>query len=156
MKKLAIRRTRENGSKGNYSQDLHWCKIVFKTLETGETIKRGCGNRGLVRFEAGRKCFYCGNYVYYPNLKLETLWFHFKLGREYWRAINIDGRDFVNGIPVSGRAEPLPRYLLADLLEVRPPRWFPFYLLYEEEEFTRYLEALPDYPGFNRPLEARG
>lgn len=156
MKKLTIRRTCENGSKGSYSQGLRWCKIVVMTLETGETIKRGCGNRGLVGFEAGRKCFYCGNYVYHPNLKLETLWFHFKLAREYWRAVDIDGRDFVNGIPVPGRAEPLPHYLLADLVEVQPPRWFPFYLLYEEEEFIRYLEALPDYPRFNRTLKTRG
>lgn len=114
------------------------CRIVNLRLETGETLKRGCGLSGLEEVETGWRCFYCGNHIYRSGLRLEALWSHFKIGREYWRPVHVEGRDFVNGIPVTG--EDLPRRLLADLKEIRPPRWFAYYLIYDEQEFTRYLQ----------------
>lgn len=114
------------------------CRIVNLRLETGEMLKRGCGLCGLEAVETGWHCFYCGNHIYRSGLPLDALWSHFKTGREYWRAIHVGGRDFINGVPMTG--EDLPRRLLADLKEIRPPRWFAYYLIYDEQEFMRYMQ----------------
>jgi len=45
------------------------------------------------------------------------MWFHFRWAREFWRIHNEQGLDFVNGIPVTGRAETLPASCLPDDLE---------------------------------------
>lgn len=137
---LRIKKPRKPEAEARPPRVFRPCEIEFTVLESGETVKRGCGSRGLVRFEAGWRCFYCGNYIYHPRLQLAVLWRHFKTAREFWRATHINGQNYINGIPVSGNVESLPAYLLADLLEVEPPEWFGFYLLYEEAEFARYLE----------------
>ncbi|MFQ5451792.1 MAG: hypothetical protein ACE5E9_14295 [Nitrospinaceae bacterium] len=125
------------------SHSLRWlpCTIRFITLDTGETVKRGCGSSGLIPSDVGWRCFYCGNYVYRPDASLQSLWFHFKTGREFWRVMNRNDRNFVNGVAVSGAPDPLPRFLLADLVEARPPRWFYYYMVLDENQFQRYLEA---------------
>ncbi len=119
------------------------CRVHIVTLASGETLKRGCGRRGLVEFGAGWRCFYCGNYLYKENPPLRALWFHFRLARDYWRVKNFQGRDFVNGIPVTGAGEPLPHSLLKDLAEPEPPEWFEPYLSFNEEEFQTYIGKLP-------------
>jgi len=144
MKKLVVTRRRESCASVSNGARLRRCRTTCVTLESGETLKRGCGGRGLVAFEAGWKCLYCGNYIYHPRLSVETLWFHYKLTREYWRVTHREGRDYINGMPVDGRAETLPRFLVADLREVRPPRWFRFYVVYDEEEFAGYLANLKE------------
>lgn len=125
------------------------CRIQYITLETGEKIKRGCGQNGLLQTDVGWRCFYCGNYVYRSESSLEALWFHFKTAREYWRVTSRGGREFVNGIPVSGSPDPLPHRLLADLEETRPPKWFPYYMVYDEDQFLHYLNR-QDAAGQNR------
>lgn len=119
------------------------CRVHIVTLASGETLKRGCGRRGLMEFGAGWRCFYCGNYLYKTGPTLRSLWFHFRLARDYWRIKNFQGHDFVNGIPVTGAAEPLPHTLLKDLVEPDPPEWFEHYLSANEEEFKKYLGNLP-------------
>jgi len=110
-------------------------------LETGESLRRGCGRFGLVANEVGWRCFYCGNYVYQAGPDLDSLWFHFKFAREYWLATHRAGINYVNGIPVDGVADPLPRRLRAYLSETRPPKWFVHYLAGDEDQFRRYLET---------------
>ena len=116
------------------------CKVRIIPLENGETVKRGCGRTGMMPSEVGWSCFYCGNYVYRPAPTLSALWFHFKVGREYWRAMSQGGRNFINGVPVSGFADSLPRRLWADLKEARPPKWFKYYIVFDEDQFQKYLE----------------
>ena len=116
------------------------CEVRIIPLENGETVKRGCGRTGMIPSEVGWSCFYCGNYVYRPDPPISALWFHFKVGREYWRAMSQGGRNFINGVPVSGVPDSLPRRLWADLAEARPPKWFRYYILFDEEQFQKYLE----------------
>lgn len=144
MKKLVITRHLENDSRKALHTGFRRCKTAFVVLESGEILKRGCGGLGVVRFEAGWKCLYCGNYSYGCSLTLETLWTHFKIAREYWRAMTLNGREYINGMPVAGYAESLPRFLLADLLELQPPYWFRFYVSYGEGEFADYLITLKE------------
>ena len=117
------------------------CEVRIIPLENGETVKRGCGRTGMIPSEVGWSCFYCGNYVYRPDPPISALWFHFKVGREYWRAMSQGGRNFINGVPVSGTPDSLPRRLWADLAEARPPKWFRYYILFDEEQFQKYLEG---------------
>ncbi|MFQ5674206.1 MAG: hypothetical protein ACE5G9_14085 [Nitrospinales bacterium] len=144
MKKLLVTRRRGKSSRTAGWAGLRQCKTTFVTLDSGETLKRGCGGRGLVAFEAGWRCLYCGNYIYHARLSVDTLWFHYKLTREYWRATHRGGQEYINGIPVDGCAETLPRFLAADLREVRPPRWFRFYIVCDAEEFACYLANLKE------------
>ena len=113
--------------------------MVVLTLVNGETIKRGCGREGMAEYDAFLRCLYCGNYLYRKTSSLESLWFHFRWAREFWRIHNTRGRDFVNGIPVTGKAESLPSVCLADLAESQPPRWFPHFLRHSDQEFRDYL-----------------
>ncbi|MDH3257182.1 MAG: hypothetical protein OEM27_06160 [Nitrospinota bacterium] len=135
MKKLKLVRTREKKA----AQRLFRCPVVVITLASGEVIKRGCGRSGMSEFGACLRCLYCGNYLYKKAPSLESLWFHFRWAREFWRIHNTQGRDFVNGIPVRGTAETLPTACLADLAESRPPRWFPHFLKYSDQEFRDYM-----------------
>ena len=95
-----------------------------------------------MEFGAGWRCFYCGNYLYKAGLPLQSLWFHFRMGREYWRIKNAQGLDFINGIPVTGEGDSLPHVLLKDLGELEPPEWFERYLASTEEEFQKYIGSL--------------
>lgn len=137
MKRIRIRQGK-NGAGSDDRERLAQCPVINQRLETGEMIKRGCGLRGLEARETGWRCFYCGNFIFHGGLDLSELWLHFKVGREYWRMIYIDGMDYINGIPFVGRD--LPGRLLADLREVKPPRWFAYYLIYDEQDFKRYVE----------------
>ena len=111
------------------SGKLQLCQTMFHLLETGEKIKRGCGRRGLMPTEVGWQCFYCGNYIYRTGSNLLQLWFHFRLAREYWRARSRGDQEYINGVPVAGRADSLPSCLLGDLDNLHPPRWFPYFIL---------------------------
>ena len=119
---------------------LSECEVRIIFLENGETVKRGCGRNGLIPTDVGWHCFYCGNYIYQSDPSLAALWFHFKIAREYWRAMSREDQNFINGVPVSGFADFLPRRLLADLAETNPPKWFRYYLTFDEEQFQKYLE----------------
>jgi hypothetical protein len=115
------------------------CPVTVVTLASGENIKRGCGRPGMVEFGACLRCLYCGNYLYKKSSSLESMWFHFRWAREFWRIHNTHGRDFVNGVPVMGNAETLPSSFLPDLAESKPPRWFSYFLKYSAQEFQEYL-----------------
>jgi hypothetical protein len=117
------------------------CEVRVILLENGETVKRGCGQAGLMPGAVGWSCFYCGNYVFRLAPSLYALWFHFKMGREYWRAMSRGGDNFINGVPVSGLPDSLPRRLWGDLSETRPPKWFKYYVAFDEAQFQKYLEA---------------
>jgi hypothetical protein len=93
-----------------------------------------------VPFEAGWKCFYCGNYQYAATPSLDELWFHFRMGREYWRVHSSAGREYVNGVPVPGRGDALPAGWVRDLADPRPPEWFRFYVQCDENQFNQYLQ----------------
>jgi len=116
------------------------CQVRTISLESGETVKRGCGQTGLMPTDIGWHCFYCGNYIYQTNSTLDALWFHFKIAREYWRAMRREDKNFINGVPVSGFPDFLPRRLLADLVETHPPKWFRYYLKFDDEQFQKYLD----------------
>lgn len=118
-----------------------FCEVRVLSLENGDTVKRGCGQYGLMPNEAGWSCFYCGNYIFRTAPSLYSLWFHFKVGREYWRAMSLGGENFINGVPVSGLPDSLPRRLWGDLTETRPPKWFKYFIAYDEEQFQKYLEC---------------
>ena len=120
---------------------LRLCVVKIKQLETGEQIRRGCGFRGMVDCGVGWHCLYCGNIVYLPESSLGSLWFHFKTGREYWTATHQYAQDYVNGIPVDSPVDIIPRSLLADLDEPLPPDWFFCYVVYDEDQFMKYLET---------------
>ncbi len=121
---------------------LRRCPILFHSTESGEKIKRGCGHMGMRSGHGAWRCFYCGHYIYRNEQNLSALWFHFKLGREFWRGITLGGRDYVNGVPVVGQAEDLPASLLGDLKEVRPPKWFAAYMVLDDQRFKQYVETL--------------
>lgn len=135
MKKLKLVRT----SKKEAAPVLVCCPVVVITLASGEHIKRGCGRSGMVEFGACLRCLYCGNYLYKKSSSLESMWFHFRWAREFWRIHNTHGRDFVNGVPVMGKAETLPSSCLLDLAESKPPRWFPYFLKYSDQDFQEYM-----------------
>ncbi len=135
MKKLKLVRISEKKA----SPRLMRCPLVIITLANGEVIKRGCGRSGMSEFDAFLRCLYCGNYLYQKSPSLESMWFHFRWAREFWRIHNTHGRDFVNGMPVMGKAETLPASCLLDLAESKPPRWFPYFLKYSEQEFQEYM-----------------
>lgn len=131
MKRLKLVKT--SGKKT--AQRLFRCPVVVVTLANGEVVKRGCGRSGMSEFGACLRCLYCGNYLYQKFPSLESMWFHFRWAREFWRIHNTHGRDFVNGVPVTGKAETLPSSCLSDLTESKPPRWFPYFLKYSDQEF---------------------
>jgi hypothetical protein len=135
MKKLKLVRISEKRA----TLRLIRCPVVVITLASGEVLKRGCGRSGMSEFDACLRCLYCGNYLYKKSSSLESMWFHFRWAREFWRTHNTQGRDFVNGIPVTGKAETLPSSCLPDLAESRPPRWFPYFLKYSDREFREYM-----------------
>ncbi len=135
MKKLKLVKT--SGKKA--TQRLFRCPVVVLTLANGEVVKRGCGRAGMSEFDACLRCLYCGNYLYKKAPSLESMWFHFRWAREFWRIHNNHGRDFVNGIPVMGKAETLPSSCLPDLAESKPPWWFPYFLKYSDQEFREYM-----------------
>ncbi|HKI48438.1 MAG TPA: hypothetical protein VKA69_03865 [Desulfobacteria bacterium] len=135
MKKLKLVKTA--GRKA--TQRLFQCPVVVITLANGEVIKRGCGRSGMSEFGACLRCLYCGNYLYKKSASLESMWFHFRWAREFRKIHNTQGRDFVNGVPVMGKAEALPSACLSDLAESTPPRWFPYFLKYSDQEFREYM-----------------
>ncbi len=135
MKKL---RLVKNKLKKN-TPKLFRCPVVIITLVNSEVMKRGCGRFGMSEFDAGWRCLYCGNYMYKQAPSLESMWFHFRWAREFWKVHSGQAYDFVNGIPVTGRAESLPSSCLSDLAEFRPPRWFPYFLKYSDREFQEYM-----------------
>ena len=137
MRRIMIKQSRASQER---ETTLAQCPVVMLRLDNGETIKRGCGLYGLETVDIGWRCVYCGNFIYGSDLRIQELWLHFKTGREYWRPLHVNGRDFVNGIPVSGYIDDLPGRLLSDLKEIRPPRWFAYYLISSEQEFNQYLE----------------
>lgn len=135
MKKLKLVKTSERQG----TKPLFLCPVVTITLANGEVLKRGCGRSGMSEFDACLRCMYCGNYLYEKAPSLESLWFHFRWAREFWRIHNTHGRDFVNGVPIAGKAETLPSSCLQDLAEFKPPRWFPYFLKYNDQEFQEYM-----------------
>ena len=135
MRKLKLVKT----GKKKMAQQLFLCPVVTLTLANGEVLKRGCGRSGMSEFGACFRCLYCGNYLYKKTPSLESMWFHFRWAREFWRAHNNHGRDFVNGVPVAGKAETLPSPCLPDLAEPKPPRWFPYFLKYSDQEFREHM-----------------
>jgi hypothetical protein len=135
MKKLKLVRIKEKKA----APGLMRCPVAVITLANGENIKRGCGRSGMAEFGACLRCLYCGNYLYKKSSSLESMWFHFRWAREFWRIHNTHGRDFVNGVPVTGKAETLPSSCLSDLGESKPPRWFPYFLKYSDQEFREYM-----------------
>ncbi len=138
VKQLRIIKTRVKPT----SRRLFQCPVVVITLANGEVLKRGCGRSGMSEFGACLRCLYCGNYLYKKSSSLESMWFHFRWAREFWKSHNTHGRDFVNGVPVSGKPETLPSACISDLAESRPPRWFPYYLKYSDREFRDYMLEL--------------
>lgn len=118
---------------------LFRCPVVVISLANGEVVKRGCGRSGMSEFDAFLRCLYCGNYLYKKAASLESMWFHFRWAREFWKVHSNQGRDFVNGVPVTGKAETLPPSCLPDLAESRPPQWFPHFLTSNDQEFREYM-----------------
>jgi len=94
----------------------------------------------MVADEAGGRCLYCGNFYYKKKISLESLWFHFKIAREYWSARRGLDQEYINGFPVNGKADSLPGKLKADLDESRPPDWFWHFMKSDEEQFKKYLQ----------------
>ncbi|PIQ95975.1 MAG: hypothetical protein COV67_12005 [Nitrospinae bacterium CG11_big_fil_rev_8_21_14_0_20_56_8] len=138
---MVVRRYGPNCKGSAEKTRLRQCPVRYRRIESGEVLKHGCGLWGLAPHGIGWRCLYCGNYEYEEKSTLDSLWFHFKVGREYWRPAFFGGREFVNGVPVSPPADSLPGSLARDLQENRPPRWFPLYICCEEEQFQRYLEG---------------
>lgn len=137
MKKIQITRSAQNACE---RKGFKICLPVSYELETGEILRRGCGRRGLRETDVGWHCLYCGNYLYRPDPSLKALWFHFKLGREYWRAMFSRDKIFINGVPVTGLPDSLPRRLFSDLLEPNPPAWFSYFIFFDSAQFVKYLE----------------
>ena len=138
MRKIRIRRS---GQTECVKKRLKLCLPVSYELETGETLRRGCGRSGLQETEVGWHCLYCGNYLYRREPSLKALWFHFKLGREYWKAMFSWDKIFINGVPVTGLPDSLPRRLFSDLLEPNPPAWFSYFIFFDGPQFIKYLET---------------
>lgn len=126
--------------KGKRSRFLRECRKEKIFLESGEEIQRGCGFFGLYQTDVGWRCLYCGNYLYQEKPDIKDLWFHFRVGREYWRISASQNKFFINGVPVSGLPDCLPQKFISDLAEPRPPKWFPFFVVYEGYQFKQYLE----------------
>jgi len=118
---------------------LYRCPVVVLTLADGQTVKRGCGCVGMAEIDGGLRCLVCGNYRYQSRPSVESMWFHFRWAREYWRTHHLGGHDFVNGMPVAGRGDPLPPACLSDLGESHPPGWFPRFMTCGEQEFETYM-----------------
>ncbi len=135
-----IKKSADGGPPVSLSGRWRMCEVRVISLENGETIKRGCGRAGLMPDDVGWRCFYCGNYIFRRSPTLSSLWFHFKVGREYWRAMSQGGHNFINGVPVSGFPDSLPSCLRGDLTETRPPKWFKYYIVFDEDQFQKYLE----------------
>jgi len=133
-------KTHRSPAPGSAEGRLKRCPVTLVTLDSGEILKKGCGRRGLTPFEAGWKCFYCGNYQYAPASGLDDLWFHFRTGREYWRVQSSAGREYVNGVPVAGAGDALPAGWMRDLADPRPPEWFRVYVQCDERQFNQYLQ----------------
>jgi len=139
LKKIRISRAYES-TKSPMKGNFRVCSPVSFVLETGEALQRGCGRKGLYETDVGWHCFYCGNYLYRQEPSLKAMWFHFRVGREYWRAMFSRDNVFINGVPVSGLPDCLPRSLLSDLLEPNPPPWFSYFIFYDGPQFKKYLE----------------
>ena len=139
MAKIRISRSFSVG-KSPGKRRLKVCLPASFKLETGETIERGCGKNGLYETDVGWQCIYCGNYLYRPKISLKAMWFHFRVGREYWRVMFSRDNFFINGVPVSGSPDCLPKSLLADLAEPNPPPWFSYFIYYDGPQFEKYLE----------------
>lgn len=140
MKKLRVVRRRDSfglNSNGGY---FRTCVVEEIILESGERLKRGCGVRGMVDSGIGSHCLICGNNIFHSDSKLDSLWFYFKTGREYWKASHRFCQDYINGIPVDHPVDRIPKSLLADLDEPDPPDWFFYYIVYDEDRFIKYLE----------------
>lgn len=140
MAKVQIKNICSFGKKAKGTKNLKECQQKVFCLENGEKIQRGCGLRGLYKTDVGWRCLYCGNYIYENESRLEALWLHFRVGREYWRVSVSQDRVYINGIPVSGLPDSLPRKLVSDLADPRPPKWFPYFVCYEGRQFQKYLE----------------
>jgi hypothetical protein len=128
------------GDESSEKRRFKFCLPASFELETGEILARGCGKYGLYETDVGLHCFYCGNYLYLQEPSLNAMWFHFRLGREYWRAMYSRDNIFINGVPVTGLVDCLPRCLVSDLVEPNPPPWFPYFIVYDGPQFKRYLE----------------
>lgn len=139
MDKIRITRSLQNQN-ACMETGLKLCLPVNFVLESGETIRRGCGSHGLYKTEVGWHCFYCGNYLYLQKPSIKSLWFHFKVGREYWRTMFSRDRIFINGLPVAGLPDSLPGRLVSDLLEPAPPSWFSYFIFYDGTQFKQYME----------------
>lgn len=120
---------------------LKVCIPASFVLESGESVRRGCGRSGLYKTNVGWHCFYCGNYLYSSAPSLKALWFHFRVGRDYWRTMFSRDMIYINGVPVSGLADGLPKSLFSDLLEPNPPSWFTYFIFYDRDQFSKYLET---------------
>lgn len=140
MSQIKLTRQKQDPRLHSEAETWHRCPVRTISLDSGETVKRGCGQIGLMSTDIGWHCFYCGNYIYQTHSSLDALWFHFKIAREYWRAMSREGTNFINGVPVSGFPDFLPRLLLADLAETQPPKWFRYYLILDDEQFQKYLD----------------
>ncbi len=140
MRKIQIKNNFLKHDSLEAKNSLIECRRVKHILESGEEIYRGCGMPGLYRTDVGWRCFYCGNYLYEKRPSLEALWFHFWVGRDYWRILVSQEKVYINGVPISGHPDALPRRLLSDLLEPDPPKWFPYFICYGRTEFNKYLE----------------
>ena len=128
------------GDKSSEKKRLKVCLPVSFELETGEILQRGCGKKKLYETDVGWHCLYCGNYLYRREPSLKAMWFHFRVGREYWRAMFSLDNVFINGVPVSGLPDCLPRRLISDRLEPNPPPWFSYFIFYDGPQFKKYLE----------------
>ena len=142
MKKLKLVRRQSAGDNFTVNGPLYRCPVVVVTLEDGERPRRGCGQLGMMASAGGWKCFYCGNYIFGSSEDLQELWFHFRLGREYWRVKSFLGMDFINGVPVSGKGDSLPRSLWPDLGETAAPGWFAKFIVLDEDEFDKYMAGV--------------
>ncbi|QPJ64574.1 MAG: hypothetical protein G3M78_03855 [Candidatus Nitrohelix vancouverensis] len=136
MRKLSLRRIPQNRGGAHLTE----CRIVVRKLESGEMLKRGCGQCGMIVASGGWRCLYCGNFCYQSQPDLQTLWFHFKLSREFWRVSLQRDQVYINGFPVESPADSLPGFLRGDLSEVQPPDWFREYVLGDEYQFRNFLE----------------
>ncbi|MBC8284333.1 MAG: hypothetical protein H8E32_11015 [Nitrospinae bacterium] len=140
MARIHIKNIISHGKKGKRKKNLKECRKTIFCLENGEEIRRGCGLLGMHRTDVGWRCLYCGNYLYQDKSHLDALWFHFRVGREYWRISVSQDKVYINGVPVSGSPDSLPQKLVSDLAEPRPPKWFPYFVCYEGHQFKKYLE----------------
>jgi hypothetical protein len=139
VEKIRISRS-SVGDKSSEKKRLKVCLPVSFELETGKILQRGCGKKKLYETDVGWHCLYCGNYLYRREPSLKAMWFHFRVGREYWRAMFSLDNVFINGVPVSGLPDCLPRRLISDRLEPNPPPWFSYFIFYDGPQFKKYLE----------------